>query len=80
MKNEFDQQHSYRESSAVTPSDANDIRLTRGLYTGSGGNITVDMNNKTVLFASTATGVVLPIRVTRVWSTGTAATGILALY
>ena len=80
MKNEYELLQSYRESSAVTPSDVDDIRLTRGLYTGSGGNITVEMNDKTVLFASTAAGTVLPLRVTRVWATGTVATGIVALY
>lgn len=80
MRNEYEQLQSYRQASAVTPSDTDDIRLTRALHTGSGGNITVDMDGKTVLFTATAAGTVLPIRVTRVRSTGTAATGIVALY
>jgi hypothetical protein len=72
----------YDGAVAVTPSDTlNDPGGPfAGLYTGSGGNIKITdpVGNSTVL-AGTAAGVVLPIRCVRVWSTGTAATGVVGL-
>lgn len=67
---------------AVTPSNTTDLtNVTRALYIGGAGDVTVDMpDGSTVLFANALAGTILPIRVKRVRSTGTAATGIVALF
>jgi hypothetical protein len=69
---------------AVTPSDTLPLAsgaLFAGFYTGSGGNITVvTSRGETVEFAGTPAGVVIPVAISQVMATGTAATGILALY
>ena len=67
---------------AVTPHDTNDLTdTTRGLYIGVSGNIKVDMRDTgtAVVFTAAPVGI-LPIRVTRVYATDTAATNIVALY
>jgi hypothetical protein len=66
---------------AVTPSDSTDLLVvSRGLYVGSGGNISViTASGATVTFVGVATGTLLPIRVSRVRSTSTTATSILSL-
>lgn len=66
---------------AVTPSDSTTIPMTRALYVGGTGNITVRMadGQDSVLFANVPVGV-LSIQVDKVYSTGTGATSILALY
>lgn len=72
---------------AVTPNDATVIPVTRGLYVGVSGNITVRMADyindqnpayDNVLFANVPVGV-LPIQVDRVYAAGTSATSIVAL-
>jgi hypothetical protein len=69
---------------AVTNSDATVIECTRGLYTGSGGDIKVTFALQTdaeaVVLSGVAGGIVLPVQVTKVWATGTVATGIVAFY
>jgi hypothetical protein len=51
------------------------------LYVGTGGNIKVDMSGSgTVTFNNVGDGVFLPILVDRVYSTGTTASNIIALY
>ena len=68
-------------ASAVTKSDTADIFHTRALYIGGIGDVKVTMvSGDVVTFSSAQTGSILPIQVTRVWSTGTGATNILALY
>lgn len=68
---------------AVTPADGSDLSLapTRGLYIGVSGDVKVDMlgGDTAITFKAAPVGV-LPIRVKRVYSTGTTATNILALY
>ena len=67
---------------AVTPSDSTDLAsVTRAIYVGNGGNVSVIMadSEAAVLFANVPTGTTLPIRVSRIRSTGTVATGIVAL-
>ncbi len=67
---------------AVTPSDGADLTNTsRALFIGTSGNITVYMKDQStaVLFTNVPVGV-LPIRVDRVLSTGTTASGIVALW
>ena len=70
-----------RSAFAVTPNDSADIPAgARALYVGGAGDVKVDMldNGTAVIFAG-ATGW-LPIRVTKVYSTDTDATGIVAVY
>jgi len=65
---------------AITPNDSTDLtRLTRGLYVGVGGNVAVRIGGVDVTFSNLAAGVVHPLRVTRVLSTGTTATNIVGL-
>lgn len=67
---------------AVTPSDSADLTyVTRGLYVGATGTVKVIMQDSgTVTFAGVPAGTLLPIRATRVYSTGTTASTILALW
>ncbi len=67
---------------AVVPSDTVNMEKTRGLYVGSdAGNITAIMaDGRTVLFSAIPIGTILPIQVTRVNSTATTSTLIIALY
>ncbi len=71
------------EAAAVTPSDTVDIPLAnvRALYVGTAGDVTVNMKltGSTILFKAVPAGAWLPIRVTRVLSTGTGASNIVAL-
>jgi len=62
----------------VTPSDSATIYF-RALYIGTAGSVTVDMagGGTSILFAN-AQGI-LPISVTKVYATGTTATGIVGL-
>lgn len=74
----------YEGALAVTPSDTLPLQsgaLYAGFYTGSGGNITVvTSRGETVEFASTAAGIIIPVAISQVKASGTAATGIVALY
>lgn len=74
---------SSHRASAVTPSNTTVFaQPTRSLYIGGAGNITVDMvdGGASVTFVGLLAGSILPVQVTRVYSTGTTATNILALY
>ena len=66
---------------AVTPSDSTDLtNVSRALWVGGAGNISVIMaNGSTVLFSGIAAGTMLPLRVSRVRSTSTTATLIVAI-
>lgn len=66
----------------VTPHDTNDLSYTtRGIYVGVSGDVKVDMaGSGTVTFVGMAAGVFHPMRVTRVYSTGTTATNIVGVY
>jgi len=66
----------------VTPHDTTVISPpSRSLYVGATGDLTVTMEGGgDVLFKAVPAGVTLPIRVTKVKSTGTTATNIVALY
>jgi len=65
---------------AVTPSDSTVIRTTRSLYVGVSGDVAVTMaSGATVTYKSAPIGI-LPVQVSKVLSTGTAATNLLALY
>jgi hypothetical protein len=67
---------------AVATSDVADLPLapTRSIYVGVSGDVKVDLvSGDTVTFKAAPVGV-LPLRVKRVYATGTTATNILALY
>lgn len=67
----------------VTPSDSTDLTaVTRGLRVGTtAGTIRVTMKGgQTLDFTGVQVGEILPVRATRVWSTGTTAVGIVALW
>jgi hypothetical protein len=70
------------EAVDVTPADGSDLATVQAaLYVGTGGNIKVDMSGSgTVTFNNVGDGVFLPILVDRVYSTGTTASNIIALY
>lgn len=63
----------------VTPNDSTDIaEVSMNLYIGTGGTLKVTMMDGSVVsYAAIAAGR-HPLRVKRVWSTGTSATGIVA--
>lgn len=68
------------EAVSITPSDTATFDVTRALYIGTTGDVAVKMKNgATITFSSAPVGV-LPIRVQQVLSTGTTASGIIALY
>lgn len=68
----------------VTPSDSADLAVSpaRALYIGGAGSVSVDTPNgdEAVVFAGLPAGFILPVYVTRVRSTGTSATMLVALY
>jgi hypothetical protein len=68
---------------AVTPNDGTDLPQpgTRGIWVGGAGTLKVDMlASGTVTLSAVPAGTFLPIRVKRVYATGTSATLIVALY
>lgn len=68
---------------AVTPADGTDLTTaTRALWVGGAGNISVDLvgGQTAVVFSGIAAGTWMPLRVTRVRSTSTTATLIVAVY
>lgn len=75
-------------AAAVTPSNTTDIPSVTGgtnngcvLYVGGYGDLTVDtVGGDTVTFVGVNGGTFFPVQVTRVYSTGTSATGIVALW
>lgn len=66
-------------ASAVTPSDSTDLaEISLNLYVGTPGAVKVTMfDGSTVTYANLAAGR-HPLRVKRVWATGTTASGIVA--
>jgi hypothetical protein len=70
------------EAAAVTKSDATILPTTRGLYIGTTGDVAVTMarTGAAIVFTAVPGGVILPIRVTQVLSTGTTASNIVALW
>ena len=65
----------------ITPSDTEDLDIpTRGLYVGVVGDVKVDMiSGSTLTFVSMVAGIVHPLQVRRVYSTGTDATDIVGV-
>lgn len=71
----------YTSAAAVTPDNTNELSyMTRALVIGTAGALKVTMHDGTdVTFASVPAGL-LPIRVKRVFATGTVASNITALW
>lgn len=69
-------------AAAVVPNDGADLAVsTRGVYCSVSGDVKVDMvDGGTVTFGSLAAGMIHPLRVKRVYSTGTSALGIVGVY
>jgi hypothetical protein len=70
---------------AVTPSDTVDIAgvgftVTRGLFVGVAGVVVAIINGQAVTFTGVQNGQILPIQCTRVNSTNTTATDMVALW
>ncbi len=68
------------DAAAITLSDSTELAPTRSLFIGVGGNLKVTTAYGTdVTFQNVVAGSILPIQVIKVWSTGTTASGIVAL-
>lgn len=66
----------------LTPADGADLAYSsRGLYVGGAGNVRVQtVGGSVVTFVAVPAGSILPVRVKRVYATGTTATSIMALW
>ncbi len=71
-----------RNAAAVTPSDSTDLTdVTKYVWVGSTGNmVVVTAGGQTVTITGIPNGTLLPIRVSRIKSTSTTASNILALW
>jgi hypothetical protein len=68
---------------AVTPNDNVDLpQASRAIYVGGSGTLTVMFNgtNAIVTYPAVAAGSSLPISVRRIYSSGTSATGLVAMW
>ena len=72
----------YSKAVAIVPSDVTNFTdgACHAIYVGGAGNITAVVSGVAVLFTAVPVGTVLKVRATRVNATGTAATGLVALY
>ncbi len=68
-------------AAAVTKSDSTVLTTTRALFVGGAGDVAVTMAaGGNVTFTAVTAGTTIPIAVTKVLSTGTSATNIVALW
>lgn len=66
---------------SVTPNDSTTILETSCLYVGTGGDVKVTMScGLDVTFPNVQDGTFMPIKVQKVFATGTAASDIVAMY
>ena len=72
----------YSRATAITPDDSTDLAYTTSaVYVGGAGALKVTTaGGDTTTVAAVPAGTVLPLRVVRVFATGTAATSIVGLY
>ena len=72
----------YPEDAAeVTASDSADLAQFSVIYVGTGGNVKViTAQGSTVTFPNVLNGATLPVRVRRVFSTGTTASNFVAIF
>ncbi len=65
---------------AITPQDGVDFAPTRGVYVGTMGDLRVRMvDGGDIMFIGLTAGIIHPIRILRVWATGTTADDIRGL-
>lgn len=66
---------------AIIPNDEADLPFaTRGIWIGTGGDLTVTLTGgTTVTYPDIPSGVVFPIRAKRVFETGTTASGLASM-
>ena len=67
---------------AVTPADGSNLtHAARALFVGGAGDVKVDtLGGDTVTFTGVLAGSILPVRILKVYATGTTATNIVAVY
>lgn len=72
----------YTHGAAVTPHDTNELTTySRGIYVGGAGNVKVTtVDGDAITYVAVPVGVTLDIQAKIVWSTGTTATNLLALW
>jgi hypothetical protein len=71
----------YSGAVKITPSDSASLSApVRGLVVSVAGDVKVVMVDNTVATIYLAAGIIHPLIVTKIYSTGTAATGIIGLY
>lgn len=69
------------DAAAITPSDSADLPQFSVVFVGAGGNVKVTTaQGSAVTFTGVNAGSVLPVRVRRVWATGTTATSMTAVF
>lgn len=65
----------------VVPSDSTEFTIQpRAIWVGGAGNISLVLGGTTITLNSVSAGTLLPIRPTRINSTGTTATSMVALW
>lgn len=71
-----------RRAAAITKSDSTVLEVTRAIYVGTGGDVAVLMVDDTsaVTFPNVQTGTMLELRVTKVMSTNTTASNMVAIW
>ena len=74
--------HAAAGAKAITPSDTVDLEyVTRGVYVGVSGNVAAVMaSGEVVVFVAMAAGIIHPLSVSRINSTSTDATNLVAVY
>lgn len=71
----------FSNAADVVPSDSTDLpMIPRALYCTGIGNVRVTMRSGAIVTLPMLAGAPLPARVSRVWATGTTATGIVAVW
>lgn len=66
---------------AVVKSDSANMVTPAVIYVGGGGNVRVTtFSGDNVTFVGLGGGTILPVQVVRVWTTGTTATDLIAIY
>lgn len=66
---------------AVTPNDSADLARSGILYVGTGGSVVITtVGGDTLTLTGVPSGSWIPVRVKRVFSTGTTASGIVVFY
>lgn len=73
---------SAHSGAAVTPSDSTILKPTRALWVGGAGDVAITMagDGSVLTLVGVPAGSILPVQATKVMSTNTSATNIVALY